>query len=143
MTNNTRSGYTQAITNLSALKFLSIQIFSLSFLIGIYFKSIYIFLAMLVFLIVLFYIRFTSTILSLIFAVLLALYMPVGLSGIDIYNLNELYGSLFLTPFSKVFAFLLFIATFVVNCSGSISMREILEPMIGSVKKLLLIKSSK
>ena len=108
-----------------------------------YFKSTYIFLAMLVFLIVLFYIRFTSTILSLIFAVLLALYMPVGLSGIDIYNLNELYGSLFLTPFSKVFAFLLFIAAFGVNCSGSISMREILEPIIGSVKKLLLIKSSK
>ena len=143
MTNNSRTGYTQAITNLSALKFLGVQIFFLSFLTGIYFKSTYIFLAMLVFLTILFYIRFTSTILSLIFAIILALYMPVGLSGIDINNLNGLYGSLFLTPFSKVFAFLLFIVTFGVNCSGSVSMREILEPIIGNVKKLLLIKSSK
>jgi len=137
---NTRKGYTQAITNRSSWKFLGIQIIILSIMGGIYFESTYAFLAMLFCLAILFYFRLTAVLMSIAFALLLALLIPVLISGININKLNASFLILFSTPISQVFVLLVFSITYYLNHSGATVFREALEPSVDSVLKIFTKK---
>tara|TARA_Y100001935_G_C17053678_1_gene383252 strand:+ start:205 stop:633 length:429 start_codon:yes stop_codon:yes gene_type:complete len=132
MIKSTRKGYTQAIANLSSWKFLIFQILFFSSLAGIYFKNIYIFLVVLFCLTALFYYRLTAVIFSIIFSLLASLLTPVLISGINIADLRAVFSSLFSTPVSQVIALIIFLVTYYFNYSGSLVLREVLEPILKS-----------
>tara|TARA_B100000768_G_C11202724_1_gene342480 strand:+ start:624 stop:1049 length:426 start_codon:yes stop_codon:yes gene_type:complete len=141
MKNDIRNGYIQAISNLATWKFLIFQIILISTITGIYIQSTYIFLASMIFLTILFYIKITAVIFSIIFSVLLALFLPILIAGIEIYHAQEIIWTFFSTPISKVFAVLIFSASYYFNFSGSLVLREVLEPILNSFK--IVIKTKK
>lgn len=143
MKNNTRTGYTQAISNLATWKFLVFQIIVISITIGIYFQSTYIFLASIIFLTAFFYIKITAVIFSIMFSLLFALLLPILIAGIDIHSAQEIIWSFFSTPISKVFALLIFVVTYYLNYSGSVVLREVVEPILNSLTNVIRTKKEK
>tara|TARA_B100001093_G_scaffold168668_1_gene161306 strand:+ start:5240 stop:5674 length:435 start_codon:yes stop_codon:yes gene_type:complete len=138
---NTRTGYTQAISNLTIWKFLIIEIILLSITTGIYFQSMYIFLITMISLTGIFYIQITAVIFSILFSLFVALFLPILIAGIDIYQSQDIIWTFFSTPISKVFALLIFCGSYFLNYSGSVVLREVMEPMLGSLNNL--VKSKK
>lgn len=132
MTRNTRKGYIQAIANLSSWRPLVIQIVFLSTFAGFYYKNMYIFILILILLTSLFYNRLTAFISSILLSLSSALLIPILMSGIKMENLKEYYIYLFSTPLSKVTFLIIFIVTYYFNYSGSLVIREVLEPVIRS-----------
>jgi hypothetical protein len=143
MKNNARTGYTQAISNLATWKFLGVQIILISITTGIYFQSTYIFLASIIFLTAFFYIKITAVIFSIMFSLLFALLLPILIAGIDIHNAQEIIWSFFSTPISKVFALLIFMVTYYLNYSGSVVLREVVEPILSSLTNVIRTKKEK
>ena len=140
MKNNSRTGYTQAISNLATWRFLVFEIILISIAIGIYFQSTYIFLASIISLTTLFYIKITAVLTSIIFSLSYALLFPILIAGIDLYQVQGVIWSFFSTPVSKVLALLIFLATYYLNYSGSVVLREVLEPILNSFSNVFNTK---
>lgn len=143
MKNNSRTGYTQAISNLATWRFLVFEIILISIAIGIYFQSTYIFLASIISLTTLFYIKITAVLTSIIFSLSCALLFPILIAGIDIYQVQGVIWSFFSTPVSKVLALLMFLTTYYLNYSGSVVLREVLEPILNSFSNVFNTKKKK
>ena len=130
-----RKDLTQASLNLASSKFVVIEMLVLSVALASYFSDIYIFAASLLILLLLFYIKITSLLVSVCFALIWALMPSMIISIFTNVDLITSLPNLLSSASSQVFAFILFWVAFYFHITCADFLRDALDPIFKIFKK--------
>ena len=130
-----RKDLTQASLNLASSKFVVIEMLVLSVALASYFSDIYIFAASLLILLLKFYIKITSLLVSVCFALIWALMPSMIISIFTNVDLITSLPNLLSSASSQVFAFILFWVAFYFHITCAYFLRDGLDPIFKFFKK--------
>ena len=142
MSRYSRTGYTQAIANLSSWKFIALEILMLSIWTGAYYESVYAFTGMLIALLLIFLNRVTLHFVSLFISFLWALLGAMISKGLTFWNygvFNSLdnFINIFSTPLPQMVGILIFIISYIYHISIAELFRDILSPIVPNAPKFM------
>ena len=132
---NFRKDFTQASLNLASWKIVIVEILVFSVALASYFSNIYIFAAALLILVFLFYLKLTSILISVCFALIWALMPSMIISIFTNVDFITSLPNLLSSPSSQVFAFILFWIGFYFHITCADFLRDALDPVFKIFKK--------